>query len=300
MKPNTKPISEVYKELKVFSKMNKKSDFFYHYTTLVPLLKIIDSKVIRFSDCKYLNDTSELDHGLKKVRDLLQKEIEKLKKSQLSREVYRNKLFKLLGGLSPIDPEFPSHYVFCLCEKIDLLSQWRGYSKDKCPIALKFRIERIGSIKKCPNTFLFKVIYNEEKQDKIITKIVENFLQSNCTEKEDEEKLLFQTKLALFLTAIYFKHHGFEEEQEWRFMYFCNPKKNKSRKIHFDNSKELYLFPYVTFEFSELFPKSKGNAIKEITVGPQRHSLSKRSLSEYLELNNINIPVVESKIPYRT
>jgi len=145
---------------------------------------------------------------------------------------------------------------------------------------------------------LYKVIYNQVLQDNLMSNIVENYLALKVTNKADEKYILFETKLALFITTVFFKHPGFEEEQEWRFMHYCNPLIKQNREIHFNNRK-MFLLPYKIFKLDELFPNSIGSPIIEIKVGPQSNSLSRDSIREFLKIKKIDIPVSSSQIPYR-
>jgi len=134
MDPTPNIIRFVCNELESFSRNNKKIDFFYHYTTLEAFESILKSNEIRFSDCKYLNDSSEVEHGLKKVRHLINGKLIECKQSKIKNHPHEKKLIKLSEGMSSLSPDFPKYYVFCLCEGSDLLSQWRGYSKNSLPI----------------------------------------------------------------------------------------------------------------------------------------------------------------------
>jgi len=195
--------------------------------------------------------------------------------------------------------KFPNHYIFCLCENGDLLSQWRGYARESCPVALKIKIDKTGKLSKHGITYLFKVIYDKKIQYKLVSAIIENYLKTKRKDVIQEFLLLNSVMWGLHIAAIYFKDASFQEEKEWRYVYALYSPGKDEKDVNFIKKKMFYL-PYMNFKFSELFPNSDGNPIKEIIVGPQQNSLSIKSIEEYLRIKKIYIPVVASSIPYRT
>jgi len=291
-------IKFAYNELNDFSQENK-NDFLYHYTNIGAFKNIVSSKEIWLSDCMYLNDSQELEHGLTKVKALIEKKLEQSTRLTKNKTRIETSLKKLYSEINSVNTDFPSFYVFCLCEKRDLLSQWRGYSKDSCPIGLKFEIKQLGIFKNLSNTFLFKVVYDEKKQNELIEEIIKQFIQNVLEKLIAMETMLSHTKIALFLLAAYFKHKGFEEEEEWRFMYLRLPNSDRKRNKYF-LIKNMFMLPYTIFTFDELFPDSNGVPMKEIVIGPQRNLLSLKSIKEYARSERLFLPITESKIPFRT
>ena len=298
---NTKEFQIVLNELFKFSKKSNIT-FLTHYTSLNALTNILGESEIHFSNCYYLNDAKEITHGLEIIDSIANK-----RKIQIQNSApefnklggYLDKLVKLVKALRD-DESAPKFYIFCLCEKRDLLSQWRGYSKDSCPIGIKFKISGIGPSPSSRQKFyLLKIIYNEKKQFGLITRIIDSYLKKCSKKNADLDKILFDTLQALIISIVFFKKHVFKEEEEWRFLYFYFPSLKKSKKVKFKNCPK-YVLPYVVFKFKELFPISNDCPINEIIIGPQRHQLTEPSLIEYLKSNKLKIPITCSDIPYRT
>lgn len=285
----------ILRALEAFSKVDP-IDYIYHYTTIESLESILSSKEIRFSDCRYLNDFREISYGVDIVKGLIDeklKEVASLKKRKILLE---RRLLRLQEKMDA--SRFPNNYIFCLCENGNLLSQWRGYSRESCPVALKIKINKAGKQSKRVTTYLFKVIYDKKIQHKLVSAIIENHLKIKFKDSVQEFLHLSSVLWGLYIATIYFKDASFQEEKEWRYVYADYSPGRNDDNINFIKKKMFYL-PYLNFKFSELFPNTKSNPIKEIIVGPQRNFLSLKSIEEYLRVKKIDIPVTHSQIPYR-
>ena len=90
--------------------------------------------------------------------------------------------------------------------------------------------------------------------------------------------------------AMFFKHGGFAEEQEYRFVF----KKQKDTKVYF-RAKDGFMLPYIEIPLSEkLLP------IEEIMIAPQNHiDLAKDGMEYMLRTKGYKAEVAMSNIKLR-
>ena len=121
-------------------------------------------------------------------------------------------------------------YVMCFSvhnesEKDGKLSMWRGYGQNGKGCALVFDTSKISVTNDSPLA-LAAVSYGtpEERRGLIRAKVLEvsKFIESNRVEDEKLHILANALFLRICLFAIFTKHSGFREENEWRMVYFKN------------------------------------------------------------------------------
>ena len=95
--------------------------YVYHYTTLDALQKIVESQELWLTDYAYLNDSSEVHHGLNLAKEALSTQLASLTRDE--RQIFEA-LFKLQTENQP------RICVACFSFERDSLSQWRGYRRD--------------------------------------------------------------------------------------------------------------------------------------------------------------------------
>ena len=100
----------------------------YHYTSLEALVSIVQSKRLRASNIRFLNDRTESLRLKESVLAILNKRV-----SYKDKEIVRT-IVDLLGST-----EKQSHFVASLSEKDDLLSQWRAYCPSGVGVSIGFR-----------------------------------------------------------------------------------------------------------------------------------------------------------------
>jgi hypothetical protein len=230
------------------------------------------------TDIRYLNDHTELKHGI----ELIEGQLDEAIKQQSQMEVVelltslRNS-FHLYGWKTPQgDVDFHSCFVSCFCKEGDLLSQWRGYGSSGGGYAVGIRpCQHINVMDTSPTIKLKKVIYAESEQLQLVRDsincVVEcaNFALPNISNwKGACEKIstLFRDEISDYLWC--FKNPAFSEEQEWRFMYLTNPFDPNSLKTLFRPNLSG-IIPYVELD---IFKQQKNEPyfdICEIICGPR-------------------------------
>ncbi len=228
----------------------------YHYTSLEALVSIVQSKRLRASSIRFLNDSSESLWFKQHVLAILQK--------QTSVRAEHDKIAQIVAEMESWPPQ--SNFVASFTEHADDLSQWRAYCPPGLGVSIGFTTECLmeqwianpkGGASFFLSTSLHKVQYyseaNESDLECAITKMLggdlnaaADSLQEKIVKERDlmhafdfspESALLIGNAIATNLAvdradherwtralipvwtsliSPFFKHHAFESEAEWR------------------------------------------------------------------------------------
>ena len=273
-------------------------DTLYHYTSLSGLMGIVDSQILRVSDIRYMNDSTELKHTLNLLRD----EIVGRLSSGSDHPVLLN---QLLRWLSTRVVSGPMLFGGSFRANGNLLSQWRGYSVHGKGVSLGFHPSHIGQCAKNQDFQVGRCVYEVAQQQQLVTNIidaVESLSESTETDhidgKADYHRVFAQLEGELLKIAAILKHPSFAEEQEWRIVspviYEC-----RQYPISFRESHSM-LVPYYAFplNLSPIQPMT----LQHVFVGPTNNrDLSMNSVKLYLQ--KCGVEPIEGlnycQIPYR-
>jgi hypothetical protein len=265
------------------------SSIIYHYTNISGLIGIITSHTIWASDCRFLNDGTELTYA----QELFLKEVNKLKLPAEEENIRQGG-----GGYNIADLSHKSSRVFisCFCEDGDLLSQWRGYGVDQ-GYAIGFDIEQLRALK---IGRISPVHYGLDKPKEYFAEELEQAPQR--TGHPGVHGYYLYLKLLPRLAII--KHPGFAEEREWRFLkqiskYDPNlDGPDEGLSINF-RSSSLGPIPYIAIPFHP-------ECLREVIVGPGSYIDTRvDAIAGLLEVSgytlnvNGNFDIRISTIPYR-
>jgi len=295
----------VYEQIINLNQNNTK--YLFHYTNLNGFLGIFNKKCLWASHISFLNDTSEFEYGLKMVQDFLSRIMVLIKSEFVKRELilHTNPYYQK-------DILESDLFIVSFCENGDLLSQWRGYTRNNEGVALGFNQ---NILKEIPNINIYKVIYEKEKQ-KDILKCFKNILKqylnryeeifAHCNISYDNYsfKLFFLNWLReLEKIIVIFKDSSFSEEREWRLIYDIKDiNKNRNENFLFKNEiikyriKNNYLLPYI-----EINNLNLGSIINQVVIGPFENKLVLgKGIQHFFNTYDYKININYSEIPYRS
>lgn len=273
---------------------NEKPNSLYHYTDSKGLHGILSNSTIWLTSFKFMNDSRELKHGLKTLKEIFIQ--------RLSEQKYDSSFKKLCDVIfdyieKDCDSPKATPYVFSLSKKRDHLSQWRGYGDFGRGFSIKFDVENLSLLRK-NQIFLCQVHYDPSLVETLMVEMIDewfklahkiadenaNFIENNHA--QDLALLFIQTAYALSITV---KHPGFEEEEEWRLITFLD---NGNRDLKY-RAHRFGVADYTEVPFDSL------KFITEIMSGPIGPDLSylKSSISSLLN-SSIAIAFEKSEIPF--
>lgn len=199
-----------------------------HYTSIQTLEKILLNNEVWFSNPLFMNDMDEVKFGVIHGVNLVLSNPEIL---SVCKTDHRKKLF--LDSFNHYQNIFANDhvfdtYVFCLSEhdKIKhtdgILSMWRGYGANGNGAAIIFDTAKLNAKAGSP-IILSQVKYaSREARIEWLKKLITLFANILSSVELSDDKLHLAS-YALFerikLMALFSKHDGFKEENEWRIVY---------------------------------------------------------------------------------
>lgn len=217
----------------------------YHYTTITGLIGIVTRRELWASDCRFLNDGTELSYA----RDLFFAEVDKLKLEPLEDGGY------FIAGRTS---EYSRLFIVCFCEDGDLLSQWRGYGADQ-GYALGFDVAQLQSHDLGE---IGPVQYG-------ITDPSEYFAQElNAAARPTAHPGVAEWHASEWLLPrlAHVKHPGFAEEREWRLLKQVS-RDDRNSQIHF-RSSSMGPVAYIVHSFQP-------ECLREVVIGPGSHATTR-------------------------
>jgi hypothetical protein len=273
------------------SRFVKEPETLSHYTSLAGMVGILDSRELWASNVSFLNDREELLYGLKAAKAVVNKYLSPSTKDKWAQDI-EDAISQLQNG------EMPDTYAACFCARNDSLSQWRGYGGEEQGVALTFDRTRLLAQLNDKGTLL-PVVYGALKSaNQLSTDLGKKLRAINKEavlniESADRERV-DRVRVELSRLLPQFKHSGFRDENEWRFVV----QQTSSKLSTFFRVKSNVLVPYVKLSFEQ----TKAFPIKSIRIGPGRdQNLTKRSVEQFLVSKKMkNIDVIVSGVPYRS
>ncbi|MEH6503792.1 MAG: DUF2971 domain-containing protein [Cycloclasticus sp.] len=251
----------------------------FHYCSSSTFTSIISNNSIWLSSLSLSNDTMEGRFVAQTFDKLLAKSDVDAEEAEEIRKALRitGELFDGLG--------------FCLSEKPDLLSQWRGYADDGQGFSIGFNKEYLDELsnikdKNVPSFKLKKVFYEPVEHEAELKPIFDEIMKlvesgklkkpkyGLLTMPSDDE---LKTKNDEYLKSIndlwskairtlpnihILKNKAFSEEVEWRLISYLLKESGDSALFRSSGNR---LVPYREFKLKPL----SSNAINEVYIGPK-------------------------------
>jgi hypothetical protein len=273
----------------------------YHYTGLDSLISIIESQTLRASNIFYMNDYEEVNYGVNLLKSRIQYRIKQ--NTEIDKEVIFYKIYNWI--INSFTNTYHSLFVFCLSEKGNLLSQWRGYTPHGKGISIGFDPTQIRKIVDDQGFRLAKCLYDVKEQteaiDEIISRLAITFSQYPM-QAIDTNQYHPNVLNGVIQAISIIKHPSFSEEKEWRiltdvFTTYLND------KIKYRTGKTS-LIPFIDISLKESYFRYPRRAtptmFKNVVIGPTPNmGLSMDSLSKYLSNKSASNEIVNSSIPFR-
>jgi hypothetical protein len=202
-----------------------------HYTSAENALRILTEQSIMLRSTVCMNDYSEVRHGHELVQKCLHENADLLLKQLiiLCDQIHPG---AAVDAFNVYDVHFKQNvyrtYIACLsehdCSKdyLGRLSMWRAYNHGTTGVALVLNkapfFDNAGSV---PGFFVSPVAYLQDQEVRsYLKKVIENIGNDRdylkALKREQFQNFIF---IVLLFSAICIKHHGFEEEREWRLIY---------------------------------------------------------------------------------
>lgn len=263
----------------------------YHYTDLAGLNGILSTNDLWLTHLRFSNDDEEMTHGQNIVAQILKMRREQADPAQAT---YLEIIEKILD-----EPLAGGVYICCLCEKDNLLSQWRGYAANGTGVSIELAHQNFNFLTgpDCSHGLLrlWNVFYREDQQRNIIGKAIDFAWLHQTHLTVDKRAQNAADAIQFFIPT--FKNHDFEEENEWRLIF--TPRPDLQVKPRFRIARNM-LVPY--YSLQDLgWSSTQPLPITGLCIGPSVNKMLNVQSTQLLlkERNYTNIPVTVSKTPFR-
>lgn len=266
----------------------------FHYTDLRGVRGIITSKSLWLSKFTASNDISEITLAITQFQSFVESRVASLPKAE--GEFLREAATQLESFRRT------NICVASFCEQPDLLSQWRSYGDDGRGIAIGFDTRRLAELANRNDLRLWRCVYDEAMQVRILNDLVTMLLASFRGEPtgsvEARRRLVSQFNATFLLVAPVIKDHRFVEEREWRLI---------SAPVPFDHPRVIAVLQqaHASVKFNLSFGRERPeweHLIPRVTIGPT--PIDPQNFADAIEVlamqNGFRIPDIGfSGIPYR-
>jgi len=264
----------------------------YHYTSGDGFMSIVDTNSLRFSDCLFLNDGSEVHYANQLLRAAVERfNVGKPTKVQEFSRIVQDRIIQTAVKGRPV--------IFCLSSKPDLLNQWRDYGRDVVPYWYE-----LDAVELVQNDWSFRVdliemIYDEGVQNKILDDLLVDLhailrpLVRDLTDVEIYDWLVTQVISQVWGVLVQFKNPAYAAEQEWRLISYAPLLDGQLVEFR---TNTLGIVPFFTRR-----PRVGTRLpIRHVWVGPSPWGdVSLSALSIFLGMRGHRVGITASAIPAR-
>lgn len=286
-----------------------------HYTTPQGLMGIVRQRGFWMTDARFLNDLSEVEHGLQYIAKLLQKLSTKKRYLQFA-HILKRAAEKL--------PNFAKdrYYITCFSLEADLLEQWRAYGNNGSGVAIEFDLKKMQlPFWALPIISLHNVLYTNQEKNKVILAAVRRYVReyrldtSEISDAKETDEITTYLRnnpddldqpygdylaAALRAHAFCFKDKAFTSEREVRMVFQERTDVTEHfEKLNFREVNEV-LIPFVcSYELKNTSPEPL--PISKIVIGPTaRQHVSEAGIQSFIAAHGYDPAiVVRSSVPYR-
>jgi Protein of unknown function (DUF2971) len=277
----------------------------YHYTSVASFKEIVVTQELRLSDYRYLNDSSEIQHGLALTAELATPPSSLPSRSNT-----------LIGELLKTPPEHqPRICVACFSLERDSLTQWKEYGENALGICFGVDPTVFASSSGTLGTSRFApVLYADGDKRHLLQSLLHNWnelLDRDLREGKGERKAYeYLCRLYFYELLAMLKHSSFKDEREFRMIYQEHAQLFTAMKIALAPKRYrvagALLVAYTTTRDLATLPHAQPKlgsriAITDVVVGPHPlNELAVVGIRDFLASHGYDdVSVEPSRVPYR-
>lgn len=291
----------------------------FHYCTIDTLKSIMQNKQLRFSDVRFLNDTTEfmdairlLRLTIKEQKDFIDDELYNILTDEDILDNLEN-YFQRYSFKRPVSDGIDIDSISPICRVYtcsfsmhgDLLPMWTYYANGAGGVSICFEeLEHHMKLDDKVKLLFGKVWYHEEDKKQCIEALLKDIreLFPQIPDKKYRKDMLQRLMIsAMNSMRIFMKNENYSPEEEYRAVLIVPEESISKTQLpkgfgsgHFNRGNTI--IPYIDVPFAL-------ESISDIVVGPginEEFSLVKMGLQDWLlQLKLNNISIYKSAIPMR-
>jgi hypothetical protein len=269
----------------------------YHYTNDAGLMGIIEKGEFWLTDASYLNDPTELEHGVNPAFNRIQRE---------AGDEFALFLRPLRESLGSNLSQIARFFICSFSKERDDLGQWRAYGDYGKGYSIGFDTEAIERAFNATGGQSFFVEYSDkelrEVQESIVNLALPLVSLPRGRDMADAAIAGYMGTLARTLAgsvvtaALFFKHMAYSNENEIRLLLIQAANTVPDPRYRARGYRRI---PYEVFEWRRL----AANSLRSIVIGPaadaQRNKKFAQECITAAGIDPLDIRFAKSRIPYR-
>jgi hypothetical protein len=285
----------------------------FHYTDVRGALAIIESGHLWFTERAHLNDTVELQYGLRIGHEMLEGEVRKA-----GPRVPQQLADHLMGEVERGLGEY-GYWVASFSHVDDDLSQWRSYADDGRGVCLGFSVQALDMgnfASNIPAVFRFlrfPVRYAESELRRLLQPYIDatinlldrvNLPSMPSYSQRQGRALLYERDVlhtmmsGLYLHAMMHKHYAYQHEREYRLILNADRLKVETDAHHKVRVRNGEIVGYLDLPIPNW---GASRVLTHINVGPAASPKLEGQLATAFRSLGVPVPKIErSKLPFRT
>lgn len=273
----------------------EKGSILYHYTKSNGINGIINHNCFWATKSDFLNDPNEFSHIRGIIEDVCRENV----KNQTAVDRFLN------DSIYTPQEKSREYFVLSFSKCRDSITLWSEFG-NKTGYNIGFRSDEIiARIEEAAEiAYHGLVVYDPKQQKQLIQRIICNYLphllrltpdeimEAGLHNRQDDnyQKACRKFRKTTDVYAMFFKHEGFAQEQEYRFIF----RRQKDTTVYF-RAKDGFMLPYIEIPLSD-----KMLPVEEIMVAPQNHiDLAKNGMEYMLRTKGYKACVSLSNIKLR-
>ena len=243
-------INELWKSENARISKRSLKEILYHLTDIEGMVGIFNERTLWATHASRLNDETEISYGIGVAKAHILTRLHPPPNSESTPDIsLSNKYNNILGIiLNILEAPYKNYetFVTSFCESIDKSTPWLHYGRKGRGVALGFDSSRL----KGGGYLLLPVEYGESEMKNVIDNAMKVAQSELDNSKMSENKDAFNSACDIVssfikVQAIRFKNDSFDEEKEWRLIYWMPVSGDNSFRIKFRVS-DNQVIPYAT------------------------------------------------------
>ncbi len=300
-------------DLATADQTSSKAQTIYHYTDVRSALAIIESGHFWFTERTHLNDTLELQYGLRIGHQMFE-EAAKVAGPTVPQQTAEHLIGEVALGL--VEYGF---WVASFSYVDDDMSQWRSYADDGRGVCLGFSVQALdmanfaSNISAVSNFLRFPVRYDEPELRRLLQRYVDatiklllrvNLPSWKSYSQRQGRALLYERDVLLammngvYLNAMMHKHYAYQHEREYRLILNAYRPKVEPAPQHKVRTRNGEIVGYLDLPIPNW---TASPVLTSVNVGPAAPLKLDEQLVTAFRSFQLPVPRIgRSKLPFRT